>query len=91
MAGIRSRCLSFIVTHHPEDALEDAGFTFIDGLDEAITQARDAAGGKDVFVMGGADVIRQALRAGYVEEPSFRWPRSCSVAGSTSSTGSTRR
>ena len=58
----------FIVTHRPEDAPADAGFTFVNGLDEAIAQAREAAGDKDVFVMGGADVIRQALRAGYVEE-----------------------
>jgi dihydrofolate reductase len=43
----------------------------VNGLDEAIAKARDAAGGKDVFVMGGADVIRQALRAGYVEELSI--------------------
>jgi dihydrofolate reductase len=58
----------FIVTHRPEDATADAGFTFVTGLDEAIAQAREAAGEKDVFVMGGADVIRQALRAGFVEE-----------------------
>jgi dihydrofolate reductase len=58
----------FIVTHHPEDAPVDAGFTFVNGLDEAIAQARDEARGKDVFVMGGADLIRQGLRAGYVEE-----------------------
>ncbi|MGH2811773.1 MAG: dihydrofolate reductase family protein [Actinomycetota bacterium] len=58
----------FIVTHRPEDAPADAGFTFVNGLDEAISRAREAAGSKDVFVMGGADVIRQALRAGYVEE-----------------------
>jgi dihydrofolate reductase len=61
----------FIVTHRPEDAPPDAGFTFVNGLDEAIAQAREAAGGKDVFVMGGADVIRQALRAGHVEELSI--------------------
>jgi dihydrofolate reductase len=58
----------FIVTHSPEDAPADAGFEFVNGLDEAIASAREAAGDKDVFVMGGADVIRQALRAGYVEE-----------------------
>jgi riboflavin biosynthesis pyrimidine reductase len=40
-------------------------------LDEAVAQAREAAGDKDVFVMGGADVIRQALRAGHVEELSI--------------------
>ena len=61
----------FLVTHRPEDASADAGFEFIDGLDEAIARARLAAGSKDVFVMGGADVIRQALRAGYVEELSI--------------------
>src|SRR5918996_3963862 len=53
----------FIVTHPPEEAPADARFTFVKGLDEAIAQARQAAGSKDVFVMGGADVIRQALRA----------------------------
>ena len=58
----------FIVTHRPEDVPSDAGFTFTEGLEEAIASARESAGGKDVFVMGGADVIRQALRTGHVEE-----------------------
>ncbi len=58
----------FIVTHRPEDEPRDAGFSFVNGVDEAIARAREAAGEKDVFVMGGADVIRQALRAGHVEE-----------------------
>ena len=61
----------FILTHHPEDAPADAGFTFVSELDEAISLAREAAGGKDVGIMGGAEVIRQALRAGYVEELSI--------------------
>ena len=61
----------FIVTHHPEDGLQDAGFSFVDGLEEAIARAREAAGEKDVFIMGGADLIRQALRAGHVEELSI--------------------
>jgi dihydrofolate reductase len=61
----------FIVTHRPADAPAGAGFTFVNGLDEAIARAREAAGDKDVSVMGGADVIRQALRAGYVEELSI--------------------
>jgi dihydrofolate reductase len=59
----------FIVTHRPEEApVAAAGFTFVNGLDEAIAQARQVAGDKDVSIMGGADVIRQALRAGFVEE-----------------------
>jgi dihydrofolate reductase len=35
---------------------------------EAIARASEAAGSKDVYVMGGADVIRQALEAGLVDE-----------------------
>jgi dihydrofolate reductase len=58
----------FILTHHPEDAPADAGFTFVTSLDEAITQATTAANGKDVHIMGGADTIRQALAAGHVQE-----------------------
>jgi dihydrofolate reductase len=61
----------FVVTHRPEDAPTDAGFTFVNGLDNAIARAREAAGGRDVFCMGGADVIRQALRAGHVDELSI--------------------
>ena len=38
------------------------------GVKEAVEQAVNAAGDKDVHVMGGADVIRQALEAGLVDE-----------------------
>ncbi len=58
----------FIVTHRPEEEPDGAGFTFVSGVPEAVEQAREAAGGKDVHVMGGADVIRQALEAGLVDE-----------------------
>lgn len=62
----------FILTHRTEDApAPEAGFTFVDGLDRALTAAREAAGTKDVSIMGGADVIRQALRIGAVEELSI--------------------
>lgn len=61
----------FILTHGPEDEPEGKGFTFVNGLDEAIARAREAAGEKDVHVMGGANVIRQALVAGYVDELSI--------------------
>jgi dihydrofolate reductase len=57
-----------IVTHRPEDEPAGAGFSFVGGLDEALAKAREAAGGKDVHVMGGADLIRQALASGQVEE-----------------------
>jgi dihydrofolate reductase len=58
----------FIVTHRPDDQPPGAGFTFVKGLDAALDQARSVAGDKDVSVMGGADIIRQALRAGYLDE-----------------------
>jgi dihydrofolate reductase len=61
----------FIVTHRPQDEPADAGFTFVNGVDEAIALAQEAAGDKVAFVMGGADVIRQALRTGHVEELSI--------------------
>jgi dihydrofolate reductase len=58
----------FIVTHRPEEQPEGDAFTFVSGVDEAVRQAREAAGDKHVHVMGGADVIRQALEAGLVDE-----------------------
>src|SRR5262249_53812562 len=58
----------FIVTHRPEDEPEGGRFTFVSGVREAIEQAAAAAGDKDVHVMGGADVIRQALEAELVDE-----------------------
>jgi dihydrofolate reductase len=58
----------FIVTHRPEEQPDSGEFTFVAGVDEAIARARDAAGEKDVHVMGGGEVIRQALAAGLVDE-----------------------
>ena len=58
----------FIVTHRPEEQPEGDAFTFVSGVETAIERATDAAGGKDVNVMGGADIIRQALAAGLVDE-----------------------
>ena len=59
----------FVLTHRVEDQpAPEAGFTFVSGLDEALTQASAAAGDGDVSIGGGADVIRQALAAGRVDE-----------------------
>ena len=58
----------FIVTHRPEEQPAGDAFVFVDGVAEAVEQARGAAGDKDVHVMGGADVIRQALELGLVDE-----------------------
>jgi len=58
----------FIVTHRPEEEPEGGAFTFVSGVEDAVERAKVAAGDKDVTVMGGADVIRQALDAGLVDE-----------------------
>lgn len=60
----------FIVSHDvpAELAGPDTPFTFVtDGVESAIAQARAAAGGKQVSVMG-ADVPQQAIRAGLLDE-----------------------
>ncbi len=59
-----------IVTHRaPEDVPEGGVYTFVtDGIDSALRQAREIAGGKDIYVMGGPDVAGQFVRAGLVDE-----------------------
>ena len=61
----------FIVTHRPEEQPEGGAFTFISGVETAVERARAAAGDKEVHIMGGADIIRQALAAGLVDELSI--------------------
>jgi dihydrofolate reductase len=58
----------FIVTHRPEEEPDGAGFTFVDGLTEAIERATEAAGDRDVHLMGGADLIRQGFEHGLIDE-----------------------
>jgi dihydrofolate reductase len=58
----------FIVTHRPEEEPESGAFSFVSGVEVAIERARESAGDKDVNVMGGADVIRQALAEGLIDE-----------------------
>ncbi len=58
----------FIVTHRPEEQPPGDDFIFVNGVPEAIEEARAAAAPKDIQIMGGADVIRQALAARLVDE-----------------------
>jgi dihydrofolate reductase len=61
----------FVLTHHPREplTLADTTFTFVtDGIEAALAQAREAAGDRDVFIGGGADVINQYLAGGLVDE-----------------------
>src|SRR5919199_1443570 len=56
-----------VLTHRTGDP-HDESFAFVDDLGEALRVARAAAGDKAVSIGGGADVIRQALAAGEVDE-----------------------
>jgi dihydrofolate reductase len=63
----------FVVTHHAPARQprrnESLSFSFVtDGVESAIAQAVAAAGNRDVQVVGGAELIRQLLAAGLVDE-----------------------
>jgi dihydrofolate reductase len=62
----------FVVTHHPRAPLVMQGgttFHFVtDGVEAALERARQAAGGQDVSLAGGAHLARQYLAAGLVDE-----------------------
>ena len=65
-------CAVFVLTHHARAPLEMAGgtiFHFVtDGIEAALDRARDAAGGKDVRIGGGAATVRQYLEARLLDE-----------------------
>ncbi len=61
----------FVLTHHVREPLTlgDTTFTFVtDGIESALEQAKGAAGDQDVHIGGGAEVARQYLAAGLVEQ-----------------------
>jgi len=62
----------FVVTHHAREPLQlDGGTTFrfvTEGIEAALEQAFQAAGGRDVSLGGGANTARQYLAAGLVDE-----------------------
>jgi dihydrofolate reductase len=62
----------FVLTHHPRPPLTLEGgttFTFVtDGIVPALELARRSADGRDVSLAGGADVARQYLSSGLMDE-----------------------
>lgn len=61
----------FVLTHGAREPIENGGATFYfasDGLESVVSQAKAAAGDRDVCVAGGADTARQLLQAGLVDE-----------------------
>ncbi|KAF1723116.1 dihydrofolate reductase family protein [Pseudoxanthomonas wuyuanensis] len=62
---------TFVLTHRPRPPIEMAGGTTFHFLDaspaEALQAAREAAGGQDVRIGGGATVVRDFVAAGLVD------------------------
>lgn len=62
----------FVLTQNPQETLVKEGgttFTFVaEGIENALQQARDAAGDRDIAIAGGASAIRQYLKAGLLDE-----------------------
>ena len=62
----------FVLTNHARDSLAmKRGTTFYfvtNGIQDALTQARKAAQGKDIRLGGGVATIQEYLRAGLVDE-----------------------
>lgn len=61
----------FVLTHHTRDPITmEGGTTFYfvtDGIQAALKQASEAAGGKDVVIGGGVSTVQQYLREGLVD------------------------
>lgn len=58
----------FIVTHHPPEDEDDPDYTFLSGdIATAVDTALRSARGKDLLILG-ADVARQCIEAGLVDE-----------------------
>lgn len=62
-----------VVSHGvPSEVPEGGVYTFVaGGIEQAVAAARTAARGRDVCVMGGADLAQQFLRAGLLDELSI--------------------
>lgn len=62
----------YVLTHEKREPWERPGgttFYFVnDGPERALELARESAGGRDIRISGGADVIQQYLNLGVVEE-----------------------
>lgn len=61
----------FVLSHHARTPVEmEGGTTFhfvTDGIESALEQAKRNAGGKDVMLWGGAQVVNQYLAAGLLD------------------------
>src|SRR5204862_84175 len=68
LANRGARAISWLTSRPKWARPRGGGFSSAGGLAGAAEEARAAAGDKQVCLMGGADLIRQALAAGYLDE-----------------------
>jgi dihydrofolate reductase len=62
----------FVLSHETREPITKQGGTtyyFVtEGIESAIQQAEEAAGGKDIMMLGGANAAQQYLKAGLLDE-----------------------
>jgi dihydrofolate reductase len=63
----------FVLTHRPPEKMpkqtDDLTFTFVtDGIQNAVRQAQEAAGDKEVNIIGATSTARQCLKVGLADE-----------------------
>ncbi|SRR6266498_6055255 len=69
--GPLGRIPVFVLTHDVPEKAAGTGdvFTFVtDGIESALAQAKEVAGDRNVYVMGGADIAQQYIEAGLLDE-----------------------
>ena len=61
-----------VVSHTVPEAIPEGGvYTFTHDIETALARAQEAAGDKDIAIMGGANIAQQFLKAGLVDEVSL--------------------
>lgn len=61
-----------VVSHSvPQDIPDGGVYSFVDTIEAALEKAKKAAGDKDVAIMGGANIARQFLKLGLIDEISI--------------------
>jgi dihydrofolate reductase len=62
----------FVLSHTEREPIEmEGGTTFIfvtDGIESALSKAKEAAGNRNAKIMGGATTVNQYLAAGLIDE-----------------------
>jgi len=66
-AGPHPTAPLFVLSHRPAPEMSDRQTLVTTGIADAVAAAREAAGGKDVALMGGG-IVTAALEAGLVDE-----------------------